>query len=45
MSDVYPVRIFESELRVICDETMDFADIETGGNLFCHGSLTPETRG
>jgi hypothetical protein len=38
MTDVYPVRIFESELRVICDETMDFADIETGGNLF--GSLT-----
>jgi hypothetical protein len=38
MKDFYPVRIYESELRVIGDETLDFPRIETGGNLF--GSLT-----
>lgn len=34
MNDGYRVRIFESELRVIGDETLDFPDIETGGNLY-----------
>jgi hypothetical protein len=38
MRDFYPVRIYESELQVIGDETLDFPRIETGGNLF--GSLT-----
>ena len=34
MTEGYRVRIFESELRVICDETLDFPNIETGGNLY-----------
>ncbi|XVQ14552.1 hypothetical protein ACQP1W_19090 [Spirillospora sp. CA-255316] len=34
MSDHYLVRIFESELRVIADETFDHERIETGGSLF-----------
>jgi len=34
MTEGYRVRIFESELRVICDETLDFSSIETGGNLY-----------
>lgn len=38
MTDFYPVRIYESELQVIGDETLSFPRIETGGNLF--GSLT-----
>ena len=40
MTDAYRVRIFESELRVICDEALDYSHIETGGNLyglFSHG--------
>jgi hypothetical protein len=38
MTDLYRVRVYESELRVIGDETLRFPRIETGGNLF--GSLT-----
>lgn len=34
MSDHLEVRIFESELRTICDETLTYPDTETGGNLF-----------
>ncbi|MFC5746295.1 hypothetical protein [Actinomadura rugatobispora] len=34
MNDHYLVRIFESELRVIADETFDHERIETGGSLF-----------
>ncbi|GAA0937525.1 hypothetical protein [Actinocorallia libanotica] len=34
MSDTYKIRIFESELETICDETHGFPDIETGGGLF-----------
>jgi hypothetical protein len=34
MTEGYRVRIFESELQVICDETLDFPNIETGGNLY-----------
>lgn len=34
MSDHYLVRIFESELNVIADETCGHEDIETGGSLF-----------
>jgi hypothetical protein len=38
MSDLFPVRIYESELQVICDETLEYPNIETGGNLYGHVS-------
>jgi hypothetical protein len=38
MTDLFPVRIYESELQVICDETLGYPDIETGGNLYGHVS-------
>ncbi|MCG5218233.1 MPN domain-containing protein [Streptosporangium soli] len=34
MSEHYKVRIYESELEVLCDETYEHPKIETGGNLF-----------
>ena len=34
MSGMHAVRIFESELHVIADETLDYPSIETGGNLY-----------
>jgi hypothetical protein len=34
MSDHYLIRIYESELNVIADETCNYTDIETGGSLF-----------
>ncbi|MGW0810461.1 hypothetical protein [Nonomuraea sp. NPDC002799] len=40
MTDHYVIRIYESELEVICDETFDHQKIETGGSLyglFSHG--------
>ncbi|GAA3685664.1 hypothetical protein GCM10022224_058060 [Nonomuraea antimicrobica] len=40
MSDHYVIRIYESELEVICDETFEHQKIETGGSLyglFSHG--------
>ena len=38
MSNLFPVRIYESELQVICDETVEYPNIETGGNLYGHVS-------
>ncbi|MER7362447.1 hypothetical protein [Nonomuraea wenchangensis] len=40
MTDHYHIRIYESELETICDETFEHQDIETGGGLyglFSHG--------
>ncbi|MEV4287046.1 hypothetical protein AB0K40_16200 [Nonomuraea bangladeshensis] len=40
MTDHYHIRIYESELETICDETFEHQDIETGGSLyglFSHG--------
>ncbi|MEU7742519.1 hypothetical protein [Nonomuraea sp. NPDC049158] len=34
MSEHFVVRIYESELAVITDETLDHHDLETGGSLF-----------
>jgi hypothetical protein len=34
MSEHYVVRVYESELKVIADETLRHRDVETGGSLF-----------
>ncbi|MFJ1456123.1 hypothetical protein [Nocardia sp. N2S4-5] len=34
MNEHYPVRVYESELALIADETRGHVDLETGGNLF-----------